>query len=197
MKWIWKNMAIKKKILRQKIVQHNRIHSNHTISLFCLSWNTKICEKNKVTSVNIFIGVNIIEFHKTYRYAWRKGFLTFVLVVCYYSISFFIAFFLFLFFNLTFYLISSSYDQKSSIFKFFYHLYTRYIIIIQNHQRFEYYTFQKNHLRKFNLCSKLKSENKISNFSDQMSMSQKKRKVLIDHPLWFLEILEMKVSLIF
>ena len=55
----------------------------------------------------------------------------------------------------------------------------------------------KNHLRKFNLCSKLKSENKISNFSDQMSMSQKKRKVLIDHPLWFLEILEMKVSLIF
>ena len=91
----------------------------------------------------MFIDVNIIGFNKIYRYAWRNGFLTFVLVVCYYSISFFIAFFLFLFFNLTFYLISSSYDQKSSIFKFFYHLYTRYIIIIQNHQRFEYYTFQK------------------------------------------------------
>ena len=32
-----KNVAIKKKIVRQEIGQHNRIHSNHTISLFCLA----------------------------------------------------------------------------------------------------------------------------------------------------------------
>ena len=57
-----KFLAFKNTIVRQEIGQHNRIHSNHTISLFCLDWNEKICEKNKVTSVNMFIDVNIIEF---------------------------------------------------------------------------------------------------------------------------------------
>ena len=167
------------------------------IRFHCFVWLKikKICLENKVTSVNMFIDVNIIGFNKIYRYAWRNGFLTFVLVVCYYSISFFIAFFLFLFFNLTFYLIL----LRSKIINF-------QILLSPLHSLHHYYSksstlwilhLPKNHLRKFNLCSKLKCENKISNFSDQMSMSQKKRKVLIDHPLWFLETLEMKVSLIF
>ena len=145
----------------------------------------------------MFIDVNIIGFNKIYRYAWRNGFLTFVLVVCYYSISFFIAFFSFSLFQFDF--LSHLILLRSKIINF-------QILLSPLHSLHHYYSksstlwilhLPKNHLRKFNLCSKLKSENKISNFSDQMSMSQKKRKVLIDHPLWFLEILEMKVSLIF
>ena len=145
----------------------------------------------------MLIDVNIIGFNKIYRYAWRNGFLKFVLVVCYYSISFFIAFFSFSLFPFDF--LSHLILLRSKIINF-------QILLSPLHSLHHYYSksstlwilhLPKNHLRKFNLCSKLKCENKISNFSDQMSMSQKKRKVLIDHPLWFLETLEMKVSLIF